>query len=88
MEQQTLYRDAGIIYLAVALFAQTVADLAAVAVYAVADAIEELICLSLHSDRRQIFYVVVYEYRAVSRRTGDITQKIVAASGGVVVYFV
>ena len=42
----------------------------------------------LHSDRRQIFYVVVYEYRGVSRRTGDITQKIIAASGGVVVYLV
>ena len=84
VEQQTLDRDGRVVDRLVRRPAQAVANLAAVAVNAVADAVEEPPRLPVDRHGRQVFQIRPQRKRRGVSRLVQIVQEVVAASGRVI----
>ena len=85
VKQQALDGDGRIIHGLVGLAAQSVADLAAVAVNAVADAVEEAPVLSVHRDCGQIAQMLRHGDRVRALLEAEIMQEVVSAAGGEII---
>jgi len=85
MEQQTLYRNAGVIYGFVARFTQLVAHLTAIAVNTVADTVYEPIRLTFDIYCGKCLQIFVNTHRLVTDISADILEEIVSAARCIII---
>lgn len=85
VKEQTLDGDRGIVDLLAGDIAQLVAHFTAVAVNAVAYAVEHTVALAVDGGYGKILYVIVDAYGRISFLKAEIVPEVVSASGGVIV---
>lgn len=88
VEQQALDGDGGIVDGLVALFSLLIAHLAAVAVDAVADAVQESVALALHLHGGQAQQIFFQREGFAALGLAQVREEIVAAAGGVIINFI